>query len=97
MNNRIRYLDDAKGFVIILMLLAHTMSGDGIIRSFISSFHMQFFFIVCGIIIANKYRDIHLDGAVVFKNTKRRFFQIGIPYLLFSLLLALFYTFLEVF
>lgn len=54
---RHKYIDYAKGLAIILMLFAHTMSGENMINTWIFSFHMPIFFIISGILMAKKYHE----------------------------------------
>lgn len=46
-NNRIAYIDTAKAFAIILMVVGHT-SVPKVLSDWIWSFHMPFFFFVSG-------------------------------------------------
>ena len=95
MKIRARYLDEGKGIVIILLLLAHTMSGTGVIRTYISSFHMQFFFVVCGILLYRKFGENQVTRGQFASAFRRRVFQLGIPYVVFCLVLAAFYSALK--
>ena len=92
---RYRYLDDAKGFAIVLMLFTHTMGGENLIKTWVSSFHMPIFFVVCGVIMAGKYAGC-VTAEQIVSVTKRRLVQIGIPYLVFGTVLACFYSLLNV-
>lgn len=92
MTHRERYLDYAKGVAILAMLLSHTMFWDNPIRTYISSFHMQFFFLVCGILFQKKHGDkpVQIQGIKTALNKRIR--QLGVPYLVFCVLLTAFYT-----
>ena len=92
---RIDYLDYAKGLTIILMVLAHSMAGDNSIKTWIESFFMPIFFIVSGILLYTRFGD--KISAVEVKNLfKKRVFQLGVPYFVFSMLISLFYVFLQI-
>lgn len=43
-NNRVEYIDAAKGIGIILVIFGHLLSLDSPLSSIIYSFHMPFFF-----------------------------------------------------
>lgn len=45
---RLREIDVAKGIVILLVVLGHLVTFDGVIWSWIFSFHMPFFFLMSG-------------------------------------------------
>ena len=94
MKERARYIDISKGLVILLMLFSHTMSGTGLVRTYISSFHMQFFFIACGILTARKYS--YVSRPSIKNHVRKRAVQLGVPYLIFCTLLAAFYTCLNI-
>jgi len=48
--NSIRYtwIDNLKGFAIIMMILSHCIPGESVIKTWISSFNMPLFFIIGG-------------------------------------------------
>ena len=54
---RLSYIDIAKGFGIILVVIGHISSIPVIIRSFIYQFHMPLFFILSGFFYKEKYDD----------------------------------------
>ena len=92
MRDRAQYLDNGKGCIILLMLFSHTLSGTGIIRTYISHFHMQFFFLVCGILLYMKYGEETVTKVQLLSAFRKRLSQIGVPYFAFCLVLALFYS-----
>lgn len=96
MNERKRYIDYTKGFAIILLLLSHALVGEGIVKTWIFSFHMPIFFIICGILTYMKYPNGISKGEIVLY-FKKRLFQLGVPYIIFCLLLTVFYSFLSIF
>ncbi|MBR6159984.1 MAG: acyltransferase family protein [Lachnospiraceae bacterium] len=78
---RLDYLDMAKGFGIILVVLGHMEDIATGTRVWISSFHMPLFFMISGILMAVKNeqeRDL-------LQCLKKRYRGIIIPYLWFSL------------
>ena len=92
---RYKYLDYAKGLSILLMFFTHTMSGTNWMSTWVFSFHMPIFFVICGILLEEKYAGhvtVHQYAALV----RRRMVQIGVPYLVFGSALALFYSLLNV-
>jgi fucose 4-O-acetylase-like acetyltransferase len=91
------YLDYAKGFAIILMLFAHVISGDNLIKTWIFSFHMPIFFIISGILLSDKWMTITPCGEDCIEFFKKRLFSLGIPYLFWGIILTAFYSFLEYF
>lgn len=92
---RLKYLDYAKGFAILLMLFAHTMTDSNYLHNWIFSFHMPIFFIIGGIILEKKFRR-GTQPCDILVLLKKRAFQLGIPYLFWGILLALFYSALSI-
>lgn len=87
--NRIWWIDYAKIFGLVLVILAHLYtsegtSSDNTIRTYIYGFHMPFFFFISGMLF--KHRDGGLNAALV-KNVK----SLLVPYLLFNLFFAFVY------
>lgn len=87
---RIAYIDDAKGILMILVILGHCIQQSDLIfspawydlRGLIYSFHMPAFFMISGMIINNeKYKS---TGPVAFIADKA--YKILIPYLFFELI-----------
>lgn len=93
--SRRKSLDFAKGFAILLMLFAHTIPDVTGIKIFIFSFHMQIFFVICGVLMQKKYGEERISASEFWKGFKKRLRQLAVPYLVFSLVLAFFYTILE--
>lgn len=52
--SRIRWIDYAKGFAIILVLIAHGLSGENWFNIWAYSFHLPVFFIISGLLISRK-------------------------------------------
>lgn len=98
---RLDYIDMAKGIGVLLVLIGH-MQGDPFysyspyiqpLCVFIFSFHMPFFFILSGILMAIKNDDRKSLPEIA----KRRFRGIMVPYYWFSLFLliyVLYYVFI---
>ena len=76
MNNRITWLDIAKGIVIILMIIGHTGIPHSV-SNIIFAFHMPFFFVASGITT-----DFTKDTFSVF--VARKFKTLGIPFVIYS-------------
>lgn len=70
MAERIAWVDFAKGFIIILMVLGHAVHGD--VQKFIFVFHMPFFFIMAGYLLnLKKWSGAENYNAFVMKLVKR--------------------------
>lgn len=91
MNNRLKYLDYTKGFAILLMLLGHCMSDKNLLHNWIYSFHMPIFFVVCGCLTAMKYDGRQIGFTDFQSHLIRRLKQIGVPYIVFCLVLIAYY------
>lgn len=92
---RLRYIDLTKGLAIFLMLWGHSMTSVNSVHIWIYSFHMPIFFIICGILIRikeEKNKGEHQLGNVII----RRLYTAGIPYFIFSFVLAGFYSILNI-
>ena len=81
-NNRIAWLDQLKGFGIILMVYGHNFTA---LEEYIYSFHMPLFFIIAGI--------FHPKNITV-STIKKRVRQILLPYFLWSFILFGFWLFI---
>lgn len=92
---RLDYIDRAKGVAILLMVLGHAAPGK-IIHTWIFAFHMPLFFIVSGVLMREKYLGT-ISFLEVGNSFKKRLFQLGVPYVVFSLLLTLFFGSLNYF
>ena len=73
-NNRILWVDIAKGIGILLVLIGH-VSQNSYISSFIYSFHIPLFFIISGYLYKNKKNYIRNKTTTIL-----------IPYLFFSII-----------
>ena len=81
MNQRIEYLDTAKGILISLMVLGHVLLR-GVVHQYIYAFHMPAFFIITGILLryissADRYLSVIL---------KKKTVTLIIPFLFFEVL-----------
>lgn len=79
---RLYYLDLAKGFGILLVILGHIEYVSDALHTWIYSFHMPLFFFIAGILMGLK------DEAQipVMTSVKKKFCAIMVPYLWFSLI-----------
>lgn len=93
---RLHYVDYTKGFAIILMLFGHTMATANNVHTWIYSFHMPVFFIICGFLMHEKEYQIGQSKVVIKDAVRRRIYTAGIPYYIFGILLAIFYTLLNI-
>lgn len=92
---RIRCLDYSKGIAILLLLLSHCMSGSSILKTWIFSFHMPIFFIICGILAAGNYPDgIRVNRLGNY--LKKRCIQLLLPYFIWGGVLIAYYQFLNI-
>ena len=83
--NRLGYIDSAKGIGILLVVIGHHLLGAEWIVNWIFSFHMPLFFIITGILSGcREKRDIK---QLVAKKAKSLMY----PYAIFSLLNLLWY------
>ena len=91
-DKRIVYIDLVKGFLILLLLLSHSIPKEDILKTWIFSFHMPIFFYICGIITRIKLikHPINIEN-----HLKSRMRNLIIPYFAFGFLLIGFYTFLD--
>lgn len=83
MNKRISYIDIARAFAILFIVLGHTLVHSehcGLIFKFLYSFHVVMFFILSGYTFKIK------DNQSFFYFLKNKFIRIMIPYLIWSLL-----------
>lgn len=83
---RIDWIDTAKGFVIILMVLGHS-SIPPTIHNWIYSFHMPFFFFISGMLIKNTtpstFNAFCHDMHIFIKRKSKSLLQ---PFLIYSLI-----------
>lgn len=84
---RLDYLDYAKGFGIILVVLGHICDTSNSIKMWLYSFHMPLFFIISGLLI--RYTNINERG---IKNIiVSKFKSLIIPYIFFELVAIFFW------
>lgn len=81
---RIKYLDNIKGFAILMVMLGHTniISTYPKLVEFVQSFHVPIFFIVTGIIFGMK----ELNGGIFEFNVLKKLKLYMLPYCVFSIL-----------
>lgn len=82
MKKRIKYLDTAKGILILFMLFGHVFL-DGLPRQIIYSFHMPAFFIISGILIGNSdsWKEKNMKSIILNKT-----YSLIIPFCFFELI-----------
>lgn len=84
---RIAWIDEAKGIGIILVILGHHLMGVPNITNWINSFHMPMFFIISGILYANKNTEkICIKGEAISRAKKLLY-----PYVTFSAIVFIWY------
>ena len=86
-NNRLHYLDIARGVGIILVILGHISYLGESSRIFIVSFHMPLFFVISGLLLYLK-KEVERNLPVILKNKALRMM---VPYYLYSVLGILIY------
>lgn len=79
-NNRITYLDAAKGVAILLMMLDHIWAFKNPVSEWIYSFHMPIFFIISGILIKYTNAEQRNLSKIIISKLK----GLLIPYLVFE-------------
>ncbi|WP_347028973.1 acyltransferase family protein [Intestinibacter bartlettii] len=79
-NNRITYLDAAKGVAILLMMLDHIWGFNNPVSEWIYSFHMPIFFIISGILIKYTNAEQRNLSKIIISKLK----GLLIPYLVFE-------------
>lgn len=95
MNKRYIELDCAKGLAILLLIFSHCFPGEGIIKTWIFSFHMPIFFIICGILQYNKTSQ-GISYGQFLPYLKKRTKQLLIPYYFWGMILIIFYQVLKI-
>lgn len=82
---RLEYADNAKGLLMILVVLGHglnmTLISEGFIHSWINTFHVPAFFMLSGLLFNVKWFDRDLLSFF-----KRRLITLVLPYLIFDLI-----------
>lgn len=92
-SGRIRYIDYTKGFAILLMVFGHVEVCNEYIYNWIYSFHMPIFFLISGILMY--VRESNNGRIKWYDLLKKRFRQLAIPYTVFCLILALYFSLLQ--
>lgn len=81
-NERIGYLDVAKGIGILLVVIGHVEYVSESVRQYIAAFHMPFFLMISGILIWYKREEKREYNELFFKKV----INLMAPYAIFSLL-----------
>lgn len=85
--NRIAWLDMAKGYGMLAVIIAHICTGP--LHEWIYTFHMPLFFFLSGYVFSNKENfDIFLKKKA--KALLVPYFSLGIPMVIFTILLKLY-------
>lgn len=92
MKERVAYIDQLKGFAILLVVMGHTYMyvleiGNDIICNTIHSFHMPLFFFLSGIVMKSSVFDKSMAIAFLkkrFRSLMFPFFTVGILYTLYQ-------------
>ncbi len=77
---RIDWIDAAKGFAILLVMMGHTLFHLRVIEVWLYTFHMPLFFFLSGYVF--KIRD----GESFLSFVRRKIFALVVPMLLFSII-----------
>lgn len=85
--NRLNWIDSAKGFLILLVVLGHISTINGDLKNWIFTFHMPAFFIISGFLFSYNNDEDKSINRFVIKKIK----GIVVPYFWFSLF-SLLYT-----
>lgn len=92
-SNRLQYIDYVKGLTILVLLFSHSYGGEGKLQTWIFSWHMPIFFVICGILVHLK---IERKGSISLKNHSiSRLYNLFQPYFLFGLILIAFFAILS--
>lgn len=79
MQERVEWIDVSKGIAIILVVLAHNIPVHSLLWSIIFSFHMPFFFLICGFLYKEKG---------VLTQIKSNFHRLILPYFATAFILS---------
>lgn len=85
-NNRIEYIDIAKGLGMILVVIGHCINGKNFPGTWINSFHMPLFFILSGLCFSEKRYPTFLPFL------KKRIKTLLLPCIYFSVLVTILST-----
>lgn len=89
-NKRRLELDYAKGLAILLLIISHCMQDEGALKTWIFSFHMPIFFVICGVLQSMKHPD-GITAKQVPAFLKHRAYQLLVPYFFFGAVLIAFF------
>jgi fucose 4-O-acetylase-like acetyltransferase len=84
--NRLHYIDSAKGIGILLVIIGHHLLGAEWIVDWINSFHMPLFFVITGV-LTGCHEDKRSTKQLLYKKAKSLMY----PYVTFSLLNLIWY------
>lgn len=88
---RAHNIDIVKGIAILLMVFCHTRSSIDFFQTWVYAWHMPIFFYICGWLTA------YNKGSIpdIVDHLKKRFFQLGVPYFIWCIILLAFYAILS--
>lgn len=86
-NNRIGWIDEAKGIGMLCIVFCHAIRGRGLLNQYLYSFHVPLFFFLTGVTYVHKSGELK---AFLGKRVK----QLWIPYWVFGLISLAIYQFL---
>lgn len=90
-NNRLQYIDNLKGFAIVLVVIGHVIQcmyapgtyQDNVLFRYIYSFHMPLFMMLSGMTL-NIHKRIPMENLPKFIG--RRFLQLVVPFVVWGLI-----------
>ena len=90
---RLIWIDSLKGWLMVLVVIGHAIQSvlkdacyDNSVWNFIYSFHIPAFVALSGWLMYKKKVNCESVHGEYFKLIKRRFFQLMIPYFLWSII-----------
>lgn len=88
---RITWLDTIKGICILFLIFSHCMTEFDILKTWIFSFMLPAFYMVCGYLTYYRYPDGFKSGQFSDLFSKR-WFNLFIPYFFFGIILILYFN-----
>ena len=91
---RITWIDTIKGICILLLLFSHSQTEFDLLKTWIFSFMLPAFFIVCGYLAYYKYPE-GLKPGQLGDFLSKRWYNLFIPYFLFGVIFILYINFIR--
>ena len=91
---RIIWIDSIKGICILLLLFSHSMTEFDLLKTWIFSFMLPAFFIVCGYLTYYKYPN-GFKSDQFSDLLSKRWYNLLIPYIFFGILFILYINFIR--